>query len=95
MKRHCNIALILLLLAMQAVSLLHAGQYGFDAHEHNGHVCDLYLHAEQGKCAASPSVVSVPQPHYIQHVAYGIPVAPASAKTHYRIAAPRAPPVIS
>jgi hypothetical protein len=40
---------------MQAFSLLHATQYGFEKHEHSGQTCDICLSADQNKLLSSNS----------------------------------------
>ena len=34
---------------MQDFSLLHVTKYGFEKHEHNGQVCDIYLSGDHNK----------------------------------------------
>jgi hypothetical protein len=54
-KNFSSLFIITVFLSMQALSLLHATEYGFEKHEHNGKICDIFLSADHNKLLGSVS----------------------------------------
>ena len=50
MKRTTGLFMTALFLIVQMLSLLHMAEHCFAVHEHDGHVCSIYLHCERAKC---------------------------------------------
>lgn len=48
-KKFSSLLIIAIFLSMQAFSLLHATEYDFEKHEHNGQVCNICLSADHNK----------------------------------------------
>lgn len=46
MTKKLSFILIFSLLAVQMFSTLHMAEHGFEEHEHQGHVCDVYLYSQ-------------------------------------------------
>lgn len=53
-RKFCYI-LLSIFLAMQIFSVLHMAEHGFKKHEHNGHLCSVYMHSEQSHAASLPT----------------------------------------
>ena len=51
MQGKLSLFLIISFFSMQMLSLLHMAEHDFEKHEHNGDICTIYLHYEQGKYA--------------------------------------------
>jgi hypothetical protein len=49
MKKTSSLFLTTLFLAVQMLTLLHMAGHGFAKHNHNGHVCGIYLLGEKTK----------------------------------------------
>jgi len=89
-----NLAIILSLaafLAAQALGIAHAAEYGPGKHKHNGHICDIYLTADQAK-SAPPPLPALLVPVYCG-VTFVLPVWVAPQGAEYPAGFPRAPPV--
>lgn len=42
------------------ITLLHAAQFDFESHEHDGQVCEIYLHEKNSGCADVPGGAVLP-----------------------------------
>ena len=94
MNKTLSLLLIISFLGVQMLSHLHMAEHGFEKHEHDGHICDIYLHAEhtQYHTPGAATVLHVPEyaatavtitgPHVVHSERYGV-------------ASPRAPPHFS
>jgi len=94
MNRQLGLFLAIGFLSVQVLSVLHIASYGFSEHQHNGLVCDIYLHCEHAKYstpgASIPLIVPeysnfttvLPEPIFVRSWAYITP-------------SPRAPPLFS
>ncbi|PIR37166.1 MAG: hypothetical protein COV35_10795 [Alphaproteobacteria bacterium CG11_big_fil_rev_8_21_14_0_20_39_49] len=68
--------------------------YGLEKHEHDGQVCDIYLHCENTK-HSTPSVAVVPNPFEYSTFSVALPELPLVRLQSYSFASPRAPPFFS
>ena len=59
MKRSFSILFLSLFLLVQAMAVVHIADYGADEHEHNGQLCEFYLHAENAKASDIPAATSI------------------------------------
>jgi hypothetical protein len=65
MKKTSSLFLTTLFLAMQMIALLHMAKYGFAKHNHDGHVCGIYLLGKQTKSVDVTPPVDLPAPVFI------------------------------
>ena len=49
MNKKLILFLILSFLSLQTFSFLHQAEFGFEEHEHDDDVCEIYLYCEQSK----------------------------------------------
>lgn len=62
MNRKISLLFIASFFCVQLLSAMHVAEFGFDEHEHDGHVCDLYHYAKHIKYADTASDISVEMP---------------------------------
>ncbi len=79
---------------MQAFSSLHMAEFGFEEHEHNDRLCDVYLHHENVKYSDGDEAPTVEHPEHYAFKAV-LPALTLIVSEHYRVSAPRAPPIFS
>jgi len=94
MNRKLGIFLIISFLGMQMFSTLHMAEHGFDEHEHNGHVCQIYLHCEHSKYSTSGAAITLQTPEYFIFT-ITLPELLFVRSQSYGVASPRAPPLFS
>jgi len=59
MNKKLILFLILSFLSLQTFSFLHQAEFGFEEHEHDDDVCEIYLYYEQSKDNMSKAKVSL------------------------------------
>jgi hypothetical protein len=84
---------IVIFLSMQAFSLLHATEYGFEKHEHNGKVCDICLGVDHTKLLNSDSTKLITLNLLTFEIILSKEILPFSGKS--KPFNPRAPPLFS
>lgn len=94
MKRKLSLFLIVSFLGMQVLSFLHMAEYGFDEHEHNGRVCDVYLQCEHTKYGTPSVAIAVQTPEYFTFTLTSTDILFVRVQS-YGKASPRAPPLFS
>ncbi|MDG1287444.1 MAG: hypothetical protein P8P30_07745 [Rickettsiales bacterium] len=94
MNKKLSLFLILSFLAVQVFSTLHMVDYGLEKHEHNGQICDIYLHFEQSKSSTPAAQVSLALASYTSFVVI-LPEVSVIQLQRYPAASPRAPPILS
>ncbi len=94
MNRKLGLFLVFSFLAMQLLSSLHIAEFGFEKHEHNGHLCQIYLHGEHAKYSKPSATFALQAPDYISFI-IAHPGQPFVRSQRHGIASPRAPPAFS
>jgi len=91
MTRILNFFLIIGLLGAQILTSAHAAQYGADAHEHSGEICQIYLQRDHQDYDVPHSLPALSDDYDVT-----VSIAPLReiqiAPQAHRLAAPRAPP---
>ena len=64
MNKKLVIFLILSFLSLQNFSFLHLAEFGFEEHEHDEDVCEIYLYCEQSKDNISNALISLQEHKY-------------------------------
>ena len=64
MNKKLTIFLILSFLSLQTFSFWHQAKFGFEKHEHDKDVCEIYLYCEQSKDNISNAVISLQELKY-------------------------------
>ena len=59
MNKKLSIFLILSFLSLQTFSFWHQAEFGFEEHEHDEDVCEIYLYCEQSKDNMSNTALSL------------------------------------
>ena len=59
MNKKLTIFLILSFLSLQTFSFWHQAEFGFEEHEHDEDVCEIYLYCEQSKDNMSNAALSL------------------------------------
>ena len=59
MNKKLVLFLILSFLSLQTFSFLHQAEFGFEEHEHDQDVCEIYLYCEQSKDNISNAAISL------------------------------------
>ena len=59
MKKNFLSFLILSFLSLQTFSFLHQAEFGFEEHEHDKNVCEIYLNCKQSKDNMSNAALSL------------------------------------
>lgn len=94
MDKKLVLFLIFSFLGMQVLTNLHMAEYGFEKHEHNGHVCQIYLHCEHTKYSTPGAAITLQTPEYFTF-AIILPEFIFVSSESYGVASPRAPPLFS
>lgn len=94
MNRKFSLFLIVSFLNVQMFSTLHMAECGLEKHEHNGQVCDIYLHWEHTKYSTQGSAVTLQTPEY-PTFAIALTELVFVRSDSYGVASPRAPPLFS
>lgn len=94
MRQKLSYLFFFLFLTAQFYSLVHRAEHGFARHEHNGHVCEFYLHGENASHADTPATPVLASPVTIAFETVTEPQ-PVSSSIFYLVASPRAPPHFS
>lgn len=94
MNRKLSLFLVIGFLAVQVLSTLHMAEYGFDEHEHNGHVCQIYLYCEHIKYSTPSAAIALQAPEYFIFT-IALPEILFIRLQNYGVASPRAPPLFS
>ena len=94
MNRKLGLFLIVSFLGMQMLSCLHMVEHGFEKHEHNGHICQIYLHCEHAKYSTPGAAITLQTPEYFTF-AITFPEFIFVSSESYGLAFPRAPPLFS
>ena len=79
---------------MQMLSFLHMAEHGFEEHEHNNQICDIYLHCEHTKYSAPSAAIALQIPEYFTFT-IALPELQFVRSQSYSIASARAPPLFS
>ena len=85
---------LLLFVMVQGLVAMHAIDYGVDEHEHNGQLCEFYLHGEKNHFADIGGAIALE----LAAITYDTPQAITSenlASDKYSLRHARAPPVLS
>ncbi|MDA0782272.1 MAG: hypothetical protein PQ612_07925 [Rickettsiales bacterium] len=91
MSKKLGLFIIVSLVSVQILSFLHMANYGLEKHEHDGRVCDIYLHCENTK-HSTPSVAVVPNLTEYSTFSLALPELTLVGLQSYSLASPRAPP---
>jgi hypothetical protein len=94
MNRKLSLFLIVSFLSVQMFSTLHMAGHGFEKHEHNGQVCNVYLHCEHSKLGAPPAAAVLPMPEHFTFTVL-LPKLPLIGLVSYDTSLARAPPLFS
>jgi hypothetical protein len=93
MDRKAGIILSIIFLCAQVMAMLHMAAYGFVKHEHNGHVCGIYICSQQSKdITTSINAVFEHRFDVIQHLK-SFPTQTLITFQSYSSYSPRAPPI--
>jgi hypothetical protein len=92
MKRKFALFTVISFLSVQMLSLLHMAEYEFEKHEHDGKMCDIYLHGKQANSAVIPSIASLQELTFVE-VRLQSFISVRLSKSVLKGAPPRAPPV--
>lgn len=95
MLKKLSFILIFSLLAVQTLSPLHMAQHGFDKHEHNGKLCDIYFHSKHQQYTDDVTPPVVAKLISYTSVSYLFVSYAAPALLIGKAALARAPPVLS
>ena len=94
MNKKLVIFLILSFLSLQNFSFLHLAEFGFEEHEHDEDVCEIYLYCEQSKDKMSNAAISMEGPEYFTF-AFVLQRNFVIYSKKYRATSTRAPPQFS
>ena len=86
--------LILSFLSLQTFSFLHLAKFGFEEHEHDKNVCEIYLYCEQSKDNMSNVAISLQGLEYFTF-AFVLQRNFLTYSKKYRVISARAPPQFS
>lgn len=92
MQKKTGLFLIVAFLAVQMLSLLHMAEHGFEQHEHDDVMCDVYMYHQQAGAADIPHAVILPERVIIEARVQSY-VSVLQQKSLFRTAVPRAPPL--
>ena len=88
------VILILSFLSLQTFSFFHQAEFGFEEHEHDGDVCEIYLYCEQSKDNVSNAAISLQGLGYFAF-AFVLQKNFLIYSKKYRLVSTRAPPQLS
>ena len=94
MNKKLVIFLILSFLSLQTFSFLHQADFGFEEHEHEEDVCEIYLYCEQSKDNISNAAISLQELEYFTF-AFVLQRNFLTYSKKYRVISARAPPQFS
>jgi hypothetical protein len=94
MNRKLGLFIVFSFFAMQVLSTLHMAEYGVEKHEHNGHICQIYLHCEHTKYSTPGAAIALYSPEYVSFTIV-LPELLFVRSESYGVASPRAPPLFS
>ena len=94
MCKNLRLLLVLGWVGLQMLSLAHLAEHKFETHAHNDHICQIYLHCEQGKDSAANNSPIMFAQHHIVFITPA-PLRDFAQGENYRLGQPRAPPTIS
>ena len=86
--------LILSFLSLQTFSFLHQADFGFEEHEHEEDVCEIYLYCEQSKDNISNAAIPMQGLEYFTF-AFVLQKNFLTYSKKYRVISTRAPPQFS
>ncbi len=95
MYKKSSLVLIFSLVVVQAFSMLHMAEHGFEKHEHQGQICDIYLYHQYQQQLDNNFWILVLQEQ--GYVAFICQQQVNSFIAFYQISMtqPRAPPILS
>ena len=94
MNKKLTIFLILSFLSLQTFSFWHQAKFGFEEHEHDKDVCEIYLYCEQSKDNMSNAAISLQGLEYFTF-AFVLKRNFLTYSKKYRVTSTRAPPQFS
>ena len=94
MNKKLTIFLILSFLSLQTFSFWHQAKFGFEKHEHDKDVCEIYLYCEQSKDNISDATISLQGLEYFTF-AFVLQKNFLTYSKKYRVISTRAPPQFS
>ena len=94
MNKRITIFFILSFLSLQTFSFLHQAEFGFEEHEHDKNVCDIYLNYKQSKDNISDATISLQGLKYFTFV-FVLERNFLTYSKKYRVISTRAPPQFS
>jgi len=94
MNKKLILFLILSFLSLQTFSFLHQADFGFEEHEHEEDVCEIYLYCEQSKDNISNAAISLQELEYFTF-AFVLQRNFLTYSKKYRVISTRAPPQFS
>ena len=94
MNKKLTIFLILSFLSLQTFSFWHQAKFGFEEHEHDKDVCEIYLYCEQSKDNMSNAAISLQGLEYFTF-AFVLQRNFVIYSKKYRATSTRAPPQFS
>ncbi len=95
MTRKLSFILIFSLLAVQLLSPVHMARHGFDKHEHNGKLCDIYLHSKHQQHSDDATPAALAESITYIAISYSFISQTPVVSTIRETALARAPPVLS
>jgi hypothetical protein len=96
LMKKLSLLIILSMLCVQNIVPLHEAAHGFDKHEHDGRVCDLYLYHSQKQILTGPDASNLHVIRVIYSISYHIPLTRAHKQSpDFSLSHSRAPPFIS
>jgi hypothetical protein len=94
MSKKLTLGLLLLFLCVQAFSLWHMAEHGFEKHQHHGQTCDIYAFCHhQGNTGDLPVALIVLSFGTLLLV-FGVLSFSVENKRYHHFSDPRAPPAI-
>ena len=94
MNKKLILFLILSFLSLQTFSFLHHAEFGFEEHEHDADVCEIYLYCEQSKDNISNATISLQGNEYFNFV-FVLQRNFLTYSKKYKVISTRAPPQFS
>jgi hypothetical protein len=92
-KKFSSLLVIIILLSVQALSLLHVTKYSFEKHEHGGKKCEICLSVDHNKLVnGNPAKLAIPS---LLTFKIGLPKKKLSFSYKTQSFNPRAPPLFS
>lgn len=95
MYKKLSLILIFSLLSVQFLSPLHMAEHGFDKHEHNGQLCDIYLHGKYQQHADDTAPATVAESITYAIISYATAEQLLAVSAFKKATLARAPPTLS